>query len=318
MISENRLIIPFRLPKYRQITAMKISSQDGKNIPFITFERGKALTLGPAYFSLPDGGKEALEKVVRNLYENPNILFAETYLLQQPHHIPAIFLTPEFEAELRNAGAVSGPQNDGIILLPQSYPKVIMEAEDEGWVKTKIISRHYQMEYSSFVHIPEGPRIQERKIDADMETKRKELRSITDKEQKIIDNSPEYYKLEIRITEKTKGKFQLEEMKSEMGNMSKIEIGNFTNYGNATFGDKSPIISPDVIESLRATVQAQETTDNFTEQIKGTIIDELKQFAAGQISKISIMSLNALIQLAPSLRDTAAQTIDALSKLMGG
>lgn len=296
---------------------MKILRQDGKEIPFITFERGQVITLGASYFSAPDGGKEALSKVIRDLYENPNIKFAETYLLQQPFHMPAKFLTSEFEAKLRNAGAISGPQNDGIIILPQSCPKVIMEAEDEGWIKTKIISRHYQMEDFSFVNIPKGPRIKERTLDADIETKRKELDSITDKQQKIIDNSPEYHKLEIIITEKTKRKFQLEEMKSEIGNMSKTEIGNFNNYGNATFGDNSPIISPSAVESLRTAVQAQGTTNNFTEQIKVTIIDELKQFATGQIRKISSMSLIALIQLAPSLGDTAAQTVEALSKLIG-
>lgn len=296
---------------------MKITSQEGKEIPFLTFERGKMITLGSSYFAGPDGGKEALEKVISDLYENPNIPFADMYLLQQPFHMPAKFLTPEFEARLRNAGAVSQRQHDGIIILPQSCPKIIMEAEDEGWIKTKLISRYYQMEDCCFVHIPKGPRITKRTFNPDPEIKKKEFRCVTDKEQKIVDSSPEYHKLEIRITEKTKRKFQLEEMKSEMGNMSKIEIGNFTNYGNATFGDKSPIISPNALESLRSTILAKKTNDSFTEEIKGTIVEELKQFSKGQIKKLSNMSFNKLIELAPALGDTAAQTIDALSKFMG-
>ena len=299
------------------VLAMKITSQEGKEIPFLTFERGKMITLGSSYFAGPDGGKEALEKVISDLYENPNIPFADMYLLQQPFHMPAKFLTPEFEARLRNAGAVSQRQHDGIIILPQSCPKIIMEAEDEGWIKTKLISRYYQMEDCCFVHIPKGPRITKRTFNPDPEIKKKEFRCVTDKEQKIVDSSPEYHKLEIRITEKTKRKFQLEEMKSEMGNMSKIEIGNFTNYGNATFGDKSPIISPIALESLRSTILAKKTNDSFTEEIKGTIVEELKQFSKGQIKKLSNMSFNKLIELAPALGDTAAQTIDALSKFMG-
>jgi hypothetical protein len=115
--------------------SVRLFNKDGREIPFHSMERSRALILPPRYFAESDGGAEALEDVMRELHENPNTLTADLYLLRESFHIPAKFLTPELKAALVEAGAIPHPTLRGIVLMAQGVPQVIKEAEDQGWIK---------------------------------------------------------------------------------------------------------------------------------------------------------------------------------------
>jgi hypothetical protein len=275
------------------------------------------LILPPKFFDGTDGGEAALNEIMRELYENPNTPSADMYLLQQPVHLPAKYITPDFRDKLRSAGAISASNGDGIILLPNRCPPIIKKAEDDGWIKTKFIPRHYQVDEGAFVHIPKGPRIPQKTKNPDPVTARRELRCVTDKEQQIVDSNPEYLKLEITVTEKSKRKYQLQELKREIGNMGKINIGNLTNYGNATFGDNSPIISPNTLKDIQSAIEEKEPDNNFTKEMKNTIVDELKLFSKGKVKSLTKTTLNKLVELSPLLGDKAMEAIRMLSERIG-
>lgn len=298
--------------------AVKITTQDGRNIPFNTLERGRALILTPRYFSGPDGGKQALEEMMWELYDKPNTPTADLYLLQQDMHIPVESLDAKLVAELKAVGALEHPSLGGVILRAQGVPEILRCAEDEGWIKTRIVPRYYHMGDASFVHIPDGPRISHRTPNPDRETASREIRCVTDKEQAIVDANPEYMKVEIAITEKTKRRYQREELTREIQAMPKIKIDNLTNFGNATFGDQSPIIlQPAAIQSLESAVAERMTDNSFSQEAKNMILAELKDLARGEIKALSRKAIEKLIELTPILGESATQIILALAKSAG-